>query len=195
MEPSLFKFDFHATVNAVGHALVAVVCHILFDFAMVGIGVAAVVAVIGLVMGQRKHRFEKRFYTVAKRVALACLGISLPGLICLAITHHFPESGNYVNFSLGFLVLWSMVTIYLCAEEMNHEWFDRGQTPKEIEVEPEESVESSSGSKSETAASAKSGTTASSGSDSAQEVIASNKEQVESGEHHTESVRETIVKR
>jgi len=132
------KFDFQATLNAVGNAVVSVICHILFDFAMVGLGVAAVLAVLGFVMGQRKHRFEKRFYTVAKNISLACLGMALPGIGCLIFTGHLPESGVYVNFSLGFLVLWSMVTIYLCAEEMNYEWFVRGESPTELEIEPSE---------------------------------------------------------
>lgn len=146
MEPRLFKFDFHATVEAVGHALLAVICHILFDFAMVGIGVACVLAVCGFVMGQKKHRFEKPLYSVAKRVSLACAAISVPGVACLLLTGSFPESGVYVNFSLGFLVLWSMVVIYLCAEEMNHTWFDRGESPAELEIEPEDNqVVTSSG--------------------------------------------------
>ena len=144
MEPGLFKFDVHATVNAVGHALVAVVCRMLFDFAMVGLGIAAIVAICAFVLGQRKHRFEKPLFAVAKRLSIVCGVISIPGWIHFAVTGHFPESGVYSWFILGDVVLWSMVTIYLCAEEMNHAWYDRGNTPKEIgEVEPENQVESS----------------------------------------------------
>lgn len=144
MEPGLFKFDFHATVNAVGHALVAVVCRMLFDFAMVGLGIAVIVAICAFVLGQRKHRFEKPLFSVAKRLSIVCGVISIPGWVHCLVTGHFPESGVYSWFILGDVVLWSMVTIYLCAEEMNHAWYDRGNTPKEIgEVEPENQVESS----------------------------------------------------
>lgn len=188
MEPRLFKFDFHATVEAVGHALLAVICHILFDFAMVGIGVACVLAVCGFVMGQRKHRFEKPLYSVAKRVSLACAAISVPGVACLLLTGSFPESGVYVNFSLGFLVLWSMVVIYLCAEEMNHTWFDRGQSPAELEIEPEDNqvVTSSgtvTGSSQVQSASTSSKITESGSSDENDE-----KETVDSREHQTASL-------
>ncbi len=145
MEPGLFKFDFHATVNAVGHALIAVVCRMLFDFAMVGLGIAAIVATCAFVLGQNKHRFEKPLYSVAKRLTMVCAAISIPGWVHFLVAGHFPESGVYSWFILGDVVLWSMVTIYLCAEEMNHSWYDKGNTPKEIgEVEPENEVESSS---------------------------------------------------
>jgi hypothetical protein len=144
MEPGLFKFDFHATVSAVGHALIAVICRMLFDFAMVGLGIAAIVAICAFVLGQRKHRFEKPLYAVSKRLSLVCTAISIPGWVHFAIAGHFPESGVYSWFILGDVVLWSMVTIYLCAEEMNHSWYDRGNTPEEIgEVEPENEVERS----------------------------------------------------
>ncbi|MBX3149941.1 hypothetical protein KF728_07345 [Candidatus Obscuribacterales bacterium] len=145
MEPGLFKFDFHATVNAVGHALIAVVCRMLFDFAMVGLGIAAIVATCAFVLGQKKHRFEKPLYSVAKRLSMVCAAISIPGWVHFLVAGHFPESGVYSWFILGDVVLWSMVTIYLCAEEMNHSWYDKGNTPKEIgEVEAENEVESSS---------------------------------------------------
>lgn len=123
MERSLDKFDFDATVRTVGEAIVSVICHILFDFALVGIGVAAVLATCAYFLGKRKHHFTQPFFVVARRVSTACLALAIPGLVCLLLTGRLPESGVYINFSFGFLVLWTMVTIYLCAEQINFEWF------------------------------------------------------------------------
>lgn len=136
MDTSLEKFDFQATVRSVGEAVVSVICHILFDFALVGIGVAVVLSVCAFVLSQRKHHFSRPFYVVARRIATACAALSVPGFGFLIFTGHLPASGVYLNFSFGFLILWTMVTIYLCAEEMNFEWFTRGEkSPQDIEDE------------------------------------------------------------
>lgn len=200
MEPGLFKFDFHATVNAVGHALIAVVCRMLFDFAMVGLGIAAIVATCAFVLGQKKHRFEKPLYSVAKRLSMVCAAISIPGWVHFLVAGHFPESGVYSWFILGDVVLWSMVTIYLCAEEMNHSWYDKGNTPEEIgEIEPENEVESSlkPGEPARPAvakvSTEKSVTDTSSVGDMADgktESSAKASEQVDARDHHSESLRE-----
>ncbi|MBX3076820.1 hypothetical protein KF913_23115 [Candidatus Obscuribacterales bacterium] len=200
MEPGLFKFDFHATVNAVGHALIAVVCRMLFDFAMVGLGIAAIVATCAFVLGQKKHRFEKPLYSVAKRLSMVCAAISIPGWVHFLVAGHFPESGVYSWFILGDVVLWSMVTIYLCAEEMNHSWYDKGNTPKEIgEVEPENEVESSSKafeSAPQTAAKVATEKTLDENAPTIESVKEKSEsstkasEQVEAREHLSESVRE-----
>ncbi len=144
MEPSPEKFDFQATVHAVGNAVVSVICHILFDFALVGIGVAAVLTTCAFVLGKRGHHFSKPFFIVARRIATACAALSVPGFGFLICTGHLPASGVYLNFSFGFLVLWSMVTIYLCAEEMNFEWFTRGEKSPQV-IEDETQIVSSSG--------------------------------------------------
>lgn len=165
MEPSPEKFDFQATVRLVGDAAVSVICHILFDFALVGIGVAVVLSICAFVLGQRKHHFSRPFYIVARRIATACAALSVPGFGFLIFTGHLPASGVYLNFSFGFLVLWSMVTIYLCAEEMNFEWFTRGEkSPQVIEDETQvissaERISSASGSKTQRRQSAEEGET------------------------------------
>lgn len=143
MDRSLEKFDFQATLRSVGEAVVSVICHILFDFALVGIAVAAVLATCALVLSKRKHHFTRPFYVVARRIATACAALAVPGLAYLVFTGHLPDSGVYLNFSFGFLVLWSMVTIYLCAEEMNYEWFTRGEQSPQV-IEDETAVVSSS---------------------------------------------------
>lgn len=144
MEPSPEKFDFQATVRSVGDAVISVICHILFDFALVGIGVAAVLTTCAFVLGKRGHHFKRPFYIVARRIATACAALSVPGFGFLIFTGHLPASGVYLNFSFGFLVLWSMVTIYLCAEEMNFEWFTRGEKSPQV-IEDETQMVSSSG--------------------------------------------------
>ncbi|MDZ4837763.1 MAG: hypothetical protein SGJ27_28600 [Candidatus Melainabacteria bacterium] len=143
MDRNLEKFDFQATLRSVGEAVVSVICHILFDFALVGIAVAAVLATCALVLSKRKHHFARPFYVVARRIATACAALAVPGLAYLVFTGHLPDSGVYLNFSFGFLVLWSMVTIYLCAEEMNFEWFTSGEQSPQV-IEDETAIVSSS---------------------------------------------------
>ena len=142
MDRSVEKFDFQATVRSVGEAVVSVICHILFDFALVGIGVAIVLAICAVVLKGRKHHFARPFFVVSRRIATACAVLAVPGCGFLLATGHLPESGVYLNFSFGFLVLWSMVTIYLCAEEMNFEWFTRGEKSPQV-IEDETAVVSS----------------------------------------------------
>ncbi len=134
MEKSIEKFDFHATVDAVWQALFSVICHILFDFALVGLGIATFVGACAFVFKTRQHRFARPFTAVATRLGTVCLGLAVPGLLCLLFTGKMPDSGVYINFSLGFLVVWSMVTIYFLGEEMNYQWFDtKGLDDEEVE--------------------------------------------------------------
>ncbi|MBX9671690.1 MAG: hypothetical protein K2X93_29145 [Candidatus Obscuribacterales bacterium] len=135
MEKSIEKFDFHATVDAVWQALFSVTCHILFDFALVGLGIATFIGACAFVFKARQHRFARPFTSVAIRLGSVCLGLAVPGLVCLVFTGKLPDSGVYGNNCfLGFLVFWSMVTIYLLGEEMNYQWFDRkGLDDNEVE--------------------------------------------------------------
>lgn len=135
MDDNLSKFDFQATLSAVGNAFYAVVCHIIFDFALHGMAIAAILALVASSLSSRKHRFVRPFFSLARRISMVCGALMIPGLIAIAITGHLPDTGVYsLGFSkgissLGFIVFWSMVTIYLSAEELNHEWFDEGHTP------------------------------------------------------------------
>jgi hypothetical protein len=142
MDRSVEKFDFQATVRSVGEAVVSVICHILFDFAIVGICVAIVLSICAVVLKGRNHHFARPFFVVSRSIATACAVLAVPGCGFLLATGHLPESGVYLNFSFGFLVLWSMVTIYLCAEEMNFEWFSRGEKSPQV-IEDETAVVSS----------------------------------------------------
>lgn len=133
MDDSLTKFNFQATLQSIQQAAYSVVCHIIFDFALHGFLIVLVLMICGFVLGQRKHRFSRPLFSVAQRVGIACGLLMTPGLICLAVTRTLPATGVYSGASLGFIVFWTMVTIYLCAEEMNYQWYIKGQTPKELE--------------------------------------------------------------
>lgn len=126
------KFNFQATLASVNQAVLSVVCHIVFDFAMHGFMIAAILATCAVVLAQRKHRFSRPLFSVSRRMAIFCGIISIPGLISLCITGALPATGVYTGASLGFIVFWSMVTIYMCGEEMNYQWFIKGNTPKEL---------------------------------------------------------------
>ncbi len=133
MEDSLNKFDFQATLNSVQQALYSVVCHIVFDFAMHGFIIVLVLCVCGFILKQKQHRFSRPLLNVARRIGITCVILCTPGLACLAICKTLPATGVYTGASLGFIVFWTMVTIYLCAEEMNYQWFIKGRKPDELE--------------------------------------------------------------
>jgi hypothetical protein len=72
METSSENFNLHATLASVGKAMVAVVCHMLFAWALHGLGMALVVALIGYIFYTRKHRFGVPLLYVARRTAIFC---------------------------------------------------------------------------------------------------------------------------
>ncbi len=132
MEQGLEKFDLQSTVATVWNAIGAVTCHILFDGAIHGLIMAAIICTIGLALRTRQHRFGKPLIFAALRIALVCVLATIPGVLCLVITGKLPETGVYNVNSLGFIVFWSMVSVHLCAEEMNFQWWYLGPPPQEL---------------------------------------------------------------
>lgn len=130
MEPT--DFNFRETVAAVWQAASAVLCHILFDAAVHGLFVAAVILTISLVLKTRKHRFARPLALVARNIAILCAVFTIPGLLSLLFTGKFPYTGVYNINSFGYLGFWGMVTVHLSFEEMNFQWFTKGPPPKEL---------------------------------------------------------------
>ena len=131
------KFDLQSTVSDVWNAVGAVICHILFDAAIQGFLLAGIILIAGLVLFKKGHRFGKPLLFVARRIGLVCVFLTFPGIACYFISGKLPDAGVYnINF-LGFDVFWLMVCTWLCAEEMNFQWWVQGPPPSELNAEEE----------------------------------------------------------
>lgn len=121
-------FNLEATVDAVWHAFVSVVCRIGFDAAVHGFCLAIIVLVIGLSLAGKKHRYGKPLIAVFRKMAIFCSALILPGLICLLSTGKLPPVNTLQLSSVGLLGFWALVTLHLCLEEMNFQLFQAKQT-------------------------------------------------------------------
>lgn len=135
MEGQAEKFDFHQTVGEVWQAASAVIGHCLFDAAKNGFVLAFIIACVALFLSRTKHRFTKPLFAVARRLSLVCAVVAVPGVLYLLFTGKLPNSGNYNVTDLGYIVWWSMVSVHMCAEEMNFQWFIKGDGVKEPDLE------------------------------------------------------------
>lgn len=117
------RFDLDACLAAMKEGLAAVVCHIGFDAAIHGLIFAVVVGLAGL--SRRNDRFGKPLVAVSRKLALFCLILLLPGALSVAFTGRLPSTGTFQISSLGFIVFWTLITLHLCAEEMNFQWFPK----------------------------------------------------------------------
>lgn len=117
------RFDLNATLAAMGQALNALICHALFDAALHGIFVAAVVGLIGYLLFRRGGRFGKPLIAVAKKLSIFCAVLALPGVASLITQGQLPPVGVFHFSSLGFVVFWGLISLHLSAEEMNFQWF------------------------------------------------------------------------
>lgn len=134
MEGQVEKFNFQQTVSEVGQAAIAVIGHCLFDAAINGFLLAIVIALVALILSRTKHRFTKPLFSVARRLSIVCAVVAVPGVLYLIFTGKLPSSGNYNVTSLGYIVWWSMVSVHMCAEEMNFQWFIKGDGVKEPDL-------------------------------------------------------------
>jgi ABC-type transport system involved in cytochrome c biogenesis permease component len=125
MEFASENFNLHATLTAISQAVVAVVCHMLFMWALHGLGLAAIVAVIGLILFKRGHRFGAPLMHVARRTAIFCAVVCLPGVVWLAAFGKLPDAGVFNFNSLGLIGFWSLIYLHLSAEEINHRQFSK----------------------------------------------------------------------
>lgn len=122
-------FSLSATMGAVWQAFEAVVCRIGFDVAIHGLIVALVVFVIGLVLSSRKHKAGKPLVSVFRKLAVFCSILALPGIICLFSKGSLPKVNSLELSSIGLIGFWCLVTLHLCMEEMNFQWFQRKEEP------------------------------------------------------------------
>lgn len=116
-------FNLHETIQAIGQAFQAVICHVFFDAALHGLAIAAIFAVLGVILLKGRPKIGKPFIAVSKRLAIFCAVLIVPGLISLAVQGHLPSTGVFAINSLGFIIFWSLICVHLSAEEMNFQWF------------------------------------------------------------------------
>ena len=120
------KFDFSATLAAIGQAAMAVICHMVFLFAAHGLCMAALLALAGTFCLARRHHFGPPLLRVARRLGIVCGILALPGALCIAFWGALPSAGVFNVNSLGFIWAWSLICLHLSAEEINH-----SQTPSD----------------------------------------------------------------
>jgi len=128
MEPDP-TFNFKETLATINQAAYAVICHILFDAAVHGMIVAALIGIVGYILKGRNHRFGKPLLAASRKVAIACLVVGIPGVLSFAFTGGLPDTGNYNVHSIGFIVFWCMASIPVIGEEMNYQWFGSSDKP------------------------------------------------------------------
>jgi hypothetical protein len=116
-------FNLHQTIEAIGQAFQAVVCHVFFDAALHGLAIAAIFALLGVILLKSKPKIGKPFISVGKRLSILCAVLLVPGLISLALQGQLPSTGVFSINSMGFICFWSLICVHLSAEEMNFQWF------------------------------------------------------------------------
>jgi len=113
------SFNLHQTLGMIGTAIEAVVCHMLFDFALHGIILAALLIFISFCLSARKYAYAGCVGRVAKRMVIFCLVLALPGVLSLIINHQLPPAGVFSFNSIGLLCVWSLISVHLVFEEIN----------------------------------------------------------------------------
>ncbi len=116
-------FNLAEGIASVRQALLAIVCHTGFEAAVYGLAMAAILLSAGLAFRQRQLRFGPPLVAVARKVAIFCIILAVPGGICLAVSGCLPPTGNLEVTGLAFVAFWSLVCLHLSAEEMNFQWF------------------------------------------------------------------------
>ncbi len=118
------KFNFQEAVHIVTDALGGVVCTIFFEAAKYGLIVAAVVFLAGLSLkNTRRALLSKPMMLAASKLAITCLVLSIPGIICQVLTGGLPSKGFFEIYPLGYIGFWSLVSVWLCGESINYQWF------------------------------------------------------------------------
>ncbi|PWT95324.1 MAG: hypothetical protein C5B53_11565 [Candidatus Melainabacteria bacterium] len=114
------KFDLSATLAAIGQAVMAVICHMVFMFAVHGLFMAALLALAGAFFLVKQHHFGPPLLRVARRLAIVCAVLALPGVLCIVFWGGLPSAGVFNVNSLGFICAWSLICLHFSAEEINH---------------------------------------------------------------------------
>ncbi len=114
------SFNLHETIALIKKALEAVVCHMLFDFAIHGMIMAAILALISVYLSSKEHSYSQSVQRVAKRIVIFCLLFAIPGTISLVVNHRLPNAGVFSFNSIGLLGFWSLISVHLVFEEINN---------------------------------------------------------------------------
>jgi hypothetical protein len=117
------NFDLHATIASISQALKAVFCHMVFDAALHGLAMSILVAILGFLLFRQGKRFGKPLLSAAKRLAIICGVLSVPGVIALVTSGKLPEAGVFNFNSVGFIVFWTLLCLHFSAEEINYQFF------------------------------------------------------------------------
>ena len=120
MDTSIDSFNLHKTLAAIGQAMQSVFSHMLFDFALHGFVLVLVLAVLGGILIKQQHIYGPPILRVAKRIAIFCSLVTIPGSIYLIRHHHLPDAGVFSFNSIGLLGFWSLICTHLVAEEINN---------------------------------------------------------------------------
>ncbi len=129
-------FSLVSTVSAAGQAFVAIICRIGFEAGMHGLAVAGLVLMVGLIQSARKDKYGRPLLAVFRKLALFCCVLAIPGAISLLTTGALPQVNTLQLNSVGLLGFWALVTLHLCMEEMNFQWF--GEERPEMAEETED---------------------------------------------------------
>jgi hypothetical protein len=114
------SFNLHQTIIAVKQAAFAVICHMVFDFAVHGLILAVALGVAGFALKSRGNRYGRPLMNVSRRVSILCTILALPGVITLLLQHSLPPTGVYNVNSIGFIIFWGMLCCHQIGEEMNY---------------------------------------------------------------------------
>jgi hypothetical protein len=117
------SFDLQSTVNTVGEAFFAVICNVGFQAATAGLAVAVVIGAAGLFCLLRNRKSGQPLLSVARKIAIFCGCLSVPGLLTLLFQGRLPAVNQLVLHPFGLLGFWGLITAHLCMEEMNFQWY------------------------------------------------------------------------
>jgi hypothetical protein len=121
MEKVHEHFSLKDTLHTVWDAAYSVFCHIIFDWAVHGLIVAAILVIVSLVLSKRGHRLAKPFMVVGRKLAIFSAIFAAPGLFTLAVSGKLPAVGVYNINSIGYLSFWSLFCAHALGEESNYQ--------------------------------------------------------------------------
>lgn len=135
-------FSLAYTVSTAGNALIAIVCRIGFEAAVHGLIIAVIVLLVALVQSTRKQKYARPLVSVFRKLVIFCVLLGAPGVLCLVACGKLPAVNSLELNSVGLLGFWALVTLHLCMEEMNFQWFGEARRVRERaeDGEIEESV-------------------------------------------------------
>lgn len=137
-------FSLVAAIAEAGNAFVAIVCRIGFAAGTHGLLVAAVILSVGAVLLARKQKYGRPLMAVARKLGLMCLVLAIPGALSLLMTGALPTVNALELNSVGLLGFWSLVSLHLCMEEMNFQWFGEAKRMPNAASDEEELREAAS---------------------------------------------------